>query len=165
VTVAGRRAVPAPGNRRPPENDPVAAALEEIIGRAGAAAEGPWTLTEQHGRDIADEAWSREAVTGASGDPVALTYETSILEPDGDGNGPFIAAARDDVPCLAGALRDILELAAKARPAGTVSVGCTGSCQGGACDCTATVVAWTLDPAAVRAAVAARLARRPGHAG
>jgi hypothetical protein len=165
VTPAGLRSVPAPGaGRQAPDGDLVMAALDEIISRADMAAAGPWTLAEQHGRDIAAEAWSREAVTGADGDPVALTYETSVLEPDCDGNGPFIAAARDDVPFLAGALRDILELAAGARPAGTVSVGCTGSCHGGACDCTATVVAWNLDPEAVRAVVAARLAGRPGRA-
>jgi hypothetical protein len=51
--------------------------------RAEAATRGPWTTSEKHGRDIADEGFSDVRVTSAAGD-VAIAYYSNLIEPDAD---------------------------------------------------------------------------------
>lgn len=86
-----------------------AARLREM---AAAAKDGPWTVREEHGRDITDEAWSEVRVVAPSGD-VAITYMSSVLEGDPhEDNAAYIAAMGphvaeplagwlDDEACLA----------------------------------------------------------------
>ena len=91
--------------------DPVAAELAAIRERADAAARGPWELFENHGIDHADEGWSKVYVTGEFGQPVAVAYETGLLEPDdATENAAFIVAARSDVPRLLAAVEAVLRL-------------------------------------------------------
>lgn len=47
--------------------------------RARNASEGPWEIREEHGRDIADEAWSDVRVVGAT-EEVAITYMSNVIE-------------------------------------------------------------------------------------
>lgn len=71
--------------------DELRAAAKLMRERAEAATPGPWTTTEAHGRDIADEGWSDVRVR-ALGHDVAITYMTGVLEGDPhEDNAPYIA--------------------------------------------------------------------------
>ena len=47
--------------------------------RVQGATAGPWTVREEHGRDIADEGWSDVRVV-RPGAGVAITYLSNVLE-------------------------------------------------------------------------------------
>lgn len=85
-----------------------AAELREAAKRlrklATAATPGPWSVTEQHGRDIADEAWSDVRVSSPAGD-VAITYLSNVIE-GGDENEAYIASMH---PAVALAVADWLD--------------------------------------------------------
>ena len=86
--------------------DELRAAAKLMRERASVATSGPWTTTEAHGRDIADEGWSDVRVR-ALGRDVAVTYMTNILEGDPhEDNAPFIASMS---PSVALAVADWLD--------------------------------------------------------
>ena len=61
-------------------DDPVATTLAGIGAIEQAATPGPWTASEKHGMDIADEAWSEVKITAADGSDVAALYISHMLE-------------------------------------------------------------------------------------
>jgi hypothetical protein len=100
----------------PDAPDPLAAELAKWQAVTDAATKGPWSITENHGRDIADEAWSDIRITGPAGEQIMLAYLTGILEPGSpseDADPDFIIAARSYVPALLGMARAVLKLAAR----------------------------------------------------
>ena len=74
--------------------------------RVQGATAGPWTVREEHGRDIADEGWSDVRVV-RPGAGVAITYLSNVLEgsPHED-NAAYIASMH---PGVALAVADWLE--------------------------------------------------------
>lgn len=102
----------------PPETetetpDPVADYLAEVRTVTDAATKGPWAITEEHGRDIADEAWSDVRITGPAGEQIMIAYLTSVLEPGSpseDADPDFVIAARSFAPRLRAALDAVLAL-------------------------------------------------------
>ena len=86
-----------------PDPDLLAAELARMQAITDAATAGPWAVTEDHGRDIADEAWSDVRITGPGGEQIMLAYLTGILEPGSpseDADPDFVIAARSFVPRL-----------------------------------------------------------------
>ena len=65
--------------------------------RVQGATAGPWTVREEHGRDIADEGWSDVRVV-RPGAGVAITYLSNVLEgsPHED-NAAYIASMHPGV--------------------------------------------------------------------
>lgn len=91
-------------NEKPAETMRRAAKL--MRERAGAATPGPWTIREQHGRDIADEGWSDVRVVSPVGD-VAVTYLSNVSESNAaNENTEHLAAMH---PLVALAVADWLE--------------------------------------------------------
>lgn len=98
--------------RRPMADDRLTAKLAVIGEVLEAAAAGPYKVDERHGRDIADEGWSEVRVTGPDGKPLAATFITNVLEPDGaDDVTGFLVAAREHMPRLLAAVEAVLKLA------------------------------------------------------
>jgi hypothetical protein len=98
----------------PSDPDPLAAELARMQALTDAATDGPWLITEKHGRDIADEAWSDVRITGPGGEQIMLAYLTGILEPGSpseDADPDFVIAARSLMPRMLKALRRINALA------------------------------------------------------
>jgi hypothetical protein len=90
----------------------LAAALDEIRERERAAAAGPWSVAEEFGWDISDEAWSDYRIVSADGTSVGIFYLTDVIEPDAaTENAEFAVGARTDVPRLLAALDEVVNLA------------------------------------------------------
>jgi hypothetical protein len=94
--------------------DPLAAELAKWQALTDAATKCPWSITEQHGRDIADEEWSDVRITGPAGEQIMLAYLTGILEPGSpseDADPDFVIAARSFVPRLLAAVEAVRTIA------------------------------------------------------
>ena len=136
-----------------PDADPLAATLAGIGAIEQAATPGPWTASEKHGMDIADEAWSEVKITAADGSDVAALYISHLLENyNSDEDLAFITAARTAVPRLLAALEAVLKMTHGVR----IALSACG--VSGPCSCGEHPVAWTLDPAKLREAITTALA-------
>lgn len=101
-----------------PDPDLLAAELARMQAITDAATPVPWSITEKHGRDIADEAWSDVRITGPAGEQIMLAYLTGILEPGSpseDADPDFVIAARSFVPRLLAAVGRVLALHQRGR--------------------------------------------------
>lgn len=78
--------------------------LDAIRARVDAATPGPWRVVQEHGRDIADEGYSRiwiQAEAGEQHDIADLIDDDSANgSPLADENAEFIAHARQDITDL-----------------------------------------------------------------
>jgi hypothetical protein len=92
--------------------------LAAITARAAAATAGPWRVVAEHGRDIADEGWSRITIQAEGDDHNEIAEVTgddvSYGSPLYDENAEFIAHARTDVLALLDHVRQSDDGVAKA---------------------------------------------------
>lgn len=103
-----------PTPRRSPEEtlmttNPLAL-LDELDEARAAATPGPWKVCEDHGRDVADEAWSWVAVTTEMGREVATTWPVGHEQHDPEADAALIVAEHNSLPLLTAALRAVAEL-------------------------------------------------------
>ena len=121
----------------PDPDDRVASTLSGWRKIEQAATPGPWTVSEKHGVDIADEAWSEVKLTAADGSDVAALYISHLMENyNSDEDRAFITTARTAFPRLVAAVEAVLNLADE----------------------------WKTDAAATAERVASHAARGDGHA-
>lgn len=82
-------------------------AAKRLRERAQWATEGPWSVQEEHGRDIAGDGFSDVRVTGPAG-VVAVTYLTGVIEtgPHED-NAAYIASMHPGVATAVAGWLDI----------------------------------------------------------
>jgi hypothetical protein len=140
--------------------DDLTARLDAIRGRERAARPAPWRLANDNEGSEYLPFWVMTDPSAA--DDADWFAEIHVGD---EATGQFIAEARTDVPALLAAVDAVLALAAgSAVSVRGTPADCTVACVIGDCNCSGAgePVAWTLDPAAIRSAVAAALAAEGG---
>ena len=93
-------------------DDRVASTLAKWRKTEQKASPAPWTVSEKHGMDIADEAWSEVKLTASDGSDVAALYISHLLENyNSDEDRAFITTARTAFPRLLAAVEAALKAA------------------------------------------------------